>query len=70
MGNGAANFGAHAAMEHIGRQLRFAATPNAIVAIIEARSTGADGAHAIGTTRRRIGRRGTHRPARAAIQGI
>jgi hypothetical protein len=70
MGNGAANFGAHAAMENIGGKLRFAAAPNAIVAIIEARSTGADGAHAIGTTRRRIGRCRTRRSARAAIQGI
>lgn len=70
MRNGAANFGAHTAMENIGGELRFATAPNAVVAIIETRGTRSDGAYAIGTTRRRIGRGGTHRPARAAIQRI
>jgi len=70
MRDGAANLAAHAAIEDVRRELRFATAPNAIVAIIEARGTSSDGAHAIGTSRSRIGRRWTRRPASAAIERI
>lgn len=70
MRNSPANLATHPAIEDVRRKLRFATAPNAIVAIVEPRSTRSDGAYAIGTTRRSIGRRRTRRSTRAAIEGI